>query len=162
MAQLGLVQNVVIRWRHFNCLQSWPPGCVIRIATLLWIVLLALSFSMTWCLHQPESHQLSFTNISYRQTDTRTHRSDQGHLGPIIICNKEKYFPPNRQVLHWSDKFAGISMRMKYKNKKWYWRVHEGWWLFLHLPSAQRVAALVSQSDLKPNNKSDYETSWLV
>ena len=46
MAQLGLVQNVVIRWRHLHCLQSWPPGCVTCIATLLWIVLLALSVSI--------------------------------------------------------------------------------------------------------------------
>ena len=29
-----------------HCLQSWPPGCVICIATLPWIVLLALSVSI--------------------------------------------------------------------------------------------------------------------
>ena len=40
MAQLGLVQNLVIRWCHFHCLQSWPPGNVTCIATLPWIALL--------------------------------------------------------------------------------------------------------------------------
>ena len=46
MAQLGLVQNLVIRWRHLHCLQSWPQGWVTCIATLPWIILLALSVSI--------------------------------------------------------------------------------------------------------------------
>ena len=46
MAQNALVQNLVIRWHHLHCLQSWPPGCVICIATLPWITLLALSVSI--------------------------------------------------------------------------------------------------------------------
>ena len=36
-----------------------------------------------WYLHQPESHQLSLQKVSQLVRDKRTHRSDQGHLGPI-------------------------------------------------------------------------------
>ena len=54
---------------------------------------------LTWYLHQPESHQLSFTNISQRRTDTRTHRSDQGHLGPI----KRRCTFSKGKSLHFSD-----------------------------------------------------------
>ena len=46
MAQLGLVQNLVIRWHHFQCLQSWPPGCITCIATLPWIALWPVSLSI--------------------------------------------------------------------------------------------------------------------
>ena len=82
MAQLGLVQNFVIRWRHLHCLQNWPPGCVTCIATLLWIVLLALSVSIDLV-----SSSARVTSVKSTQPpsvrDTRTQRSDQGHLGPI-------------------------------------------------------------------------------
>ena len=46
MAQLALVQNLVISWCHLHCFQSWPPDCVTCIATLPWIALLALSVSI--------------------------------------------------------------------------------------------------------------------
>ena len=46
VAQRALVQNLVIRWRHLHCFQSWPPGRVTCIATLPWIALLALSVSI--------------------------------------------------------------------------------------------------------------------
>ena len=57
MAQLGLVQNLVIRWHHLHCLQSWPPGCVTCIATLPWITLLTLSVG-----------QLSLQKVSHGRT----------------------------------------------------------------------------------------------
>ena len=38
-----------------------------------------------WYLHQPESHQLSLQNMCQSVRDNKTHRSDQGHLGPIKI-----------------------------------------------------------------------------
>ena len=34
LAQIALVQNLVIRWRHLHCLQSLPQGSVTCIATL--------------------------------------------------------------------------------------------------------------------------------
>ena len=37
---------------------------------------------LSWYLHQPESHQLSLQQGG-SVWDTRIHRSDQGHLGPI-------------------------------------------------------------------------------
>ena len=46
VAQLALVQHLVIRWRHLHCFQSWPPGHVTCIASLPWIALLALSVSI--------------------------------------------------------------------------------------------------------------------
>ena len=46
MAQLRLVQNLVIRLHHLHCLQSWLPGCIACIATLPWNALLALSVSI--------------------------------------------------------------------------------------------------------------------
>ena len=46
VAPLALVQNLVFRWRHFDCVQCWPPGCITCIATLPWIALLALSVSI--------------------------------------------------------------------------------------------------------------------
>ena len=46
VTQRGLVQNLVMRWCHLHCLQSWPLGWVTCIATLLWIALLALSVSI--------------------------------------------------------------------------------------------------------------------
>ena len=46
VAQLALVQHLVIRWRHLHCFQSWPPGWVTCIATLPGITLLALSVSI--------------------------------------------------------------------------------------------------------------------
>ena len=46
VAQLALVQHLVIRWRHLHCFQSWPLGRVTCIATLPWIALLALSVSI--------------------------------------------------------------------------------------------------------------------
>ena len=46
VAPPALVQNLVFRWRHFDCVQCWPPGCITCIATLPWIALLALSVSI--------------------------------------------------------------------------------------------------------------------
>ena len=50
MAPLALVPSLTTRWRHYKqspaWFQSWPPGCVTRIATLQWNALLALSVSI--------------------------------------------------------------------------------------------------------------------
>ena len=43
MAQLSLFANLTTRWHHLHYLQIWPPGCIICIATLPRIALLALS-----------------------------------------------------------------------------------------------------------------------
>ena len=72
VAQLWLVQNLVIRWRHLHCLQSWPPACVTCTTCIghqaamphclelrYWHYQLELSL----CLHQPESHQLSLQKV---------------------------------------------------------------------------------------------------
>ena len=59
VAQLALVQHLVIRWRHLHCFQSWPPGRVTCIATLAWIAYWHYQLVLSWYLHQPESHQLS-------------------------------------------------------------------------------------------------------
>ena len=92
MAQLGLVQIFVIRWCHFHCLQSWPPGCVTCIATLPWIALLALSVSM-----ELVSSSAKVTSVEFWKgivcTDTRTHRSDPRYMmksyhGRYMLANK--------------------------------------------------------------------------
>ena len=61
VAQLALVQNLVISWRHLHCFQSWPPDCVTCIATLPWIPYWYYQLVLSWYPHQPESHQLSLT-----------------------------------------------------------------------------------------------------
>ena len=81
MAPLALVANLPTRWRYLHCFQSWPPDCISCTATFLhWHYQLVLSLY----LHQLESHQLSLHKwLSLLLRDKRTHRSDQGHLGPI-------------------------------------------------------------------------------
>ena len=73
MAQLGLVQNLVIRWCHFDCLQSWPPGCVTCIATLPWIALLALSVSI-----ELVSSSVRVTSVKYTQGLLLSHSLTSG------------------------------------------------------------------------------------
>ena len=68
MEKLALVQNLVIRWHHLHCLQSWPPGCVICIATLPWIVLLALSVSV-----ELVSSSARVTSVKSQQGGVLTH-----------------------------------------------------------------------------------------
>ena len=80
MAQLALVQNLVISWHHLHCLQSWPPGCVTCIATLPWIALLALSVSIDLV-----SSSARVTSVKSAQGlgVTQSHRWDQEYLRPI-------------------------------------------------------------------------------
>ena len=49
-----------------------------------WLYQLVLS----WYLHQPESHQLSFNNLSQFVRDTRTHTSDPGDTWVRWISGK--------------------------------------------------------------------------
>ena len=71
---------------------------------------------LSWYLHQPESHQLSLQNLSDVCSDNRTHRSDQGYLGPIKITllgtflynqhfdiksmHVNEFFPPKPPLFH--------------------------------------------------------------
>ena len=82
MAQLGLVQNLVIRWRHLHCLQSWPPGCVTCIAALLWIVLFALSVSID--LVSSSARVTSVKSAKGGRTDRQTDIRTSGHPDPKI------------------------------------------------------------------------------
>ena len=75
MAQLALVQNLIIRWHHLHCLQSWPPGCVSCIATLPWIALLALSV----CIELVSS-SARVTSVKFHKGLSRT---DGQTSGPI-------------------------------------------------------------------------------
>ena len=96
LAPIALVPNLATRWHHLHELKNWPqdgatcisckfshqleslalPHCV---GMPYWHYHLVLS----WYLHQPESHQLSRQKICLFVIETRIHRSDQGHLGPI-------------------------------------------------------------------------------
>ena len=66
-----------------------------------WLYQLVLS----WYLHQPESHQLSFTNLVHSVSDNLTHRSDRSRdLGPIKIssgCQSDNFDP--RRSAHGSS-----------------------------------------------------------
>ena len=63
MVQLRLVQNLVIRWHHLHCLQSWPPGCITALPHCLELPYWHYQLVLSWYLHQPESHKLSLTNV---------------------------------------------------------------------------------------------------
>ena len=67
---------MVIRWRHFYCLQSWPPGSVTCVATSLpWIALLSLSVS------------IDLVSSSTRVTSVKSTQGvvlSDGHLDPKI------------------------------------------------------------------------------
>ena len=68
MAQLELVQNLVIRWHHLHCLQSWPPGCITALPDCLELPYWHYQLVLSWYLHQPESHQLSLHKVCDGQT----------------------------------------------------------------------------------------------
>ena len=85
MATIALVPILAIRWRHLAWLQIWPPGNVTCIATLPGIALLALSVSIEFVFSSARVTSVMFAQgiLSYSVRDKQTHRSDQGHLGPI-------------------------------------------------------------------------------
>ena len=73
---------------HVTCIawfQIWPPGCVTRVAKLPWNVLLALSVSIGLVSSSARvtSVKSATRSLSLWVRDTRIHRLDQGHLGPI-------------------------------------------------------------------------------
>ena len=74
------------RWRHLHQLQSWPPGCVTRVATLTWNALLALSVSIEFVYSSARVTSVKFAkppSLSLR--DSNPQIGPQGHLGPINI-----------------------------------------------------------------------------
>ena len=68
-----------ITWFRNKFGQMTPLALPHCLGLFYWLYQLVLS----WYLHQPESHQLSFKKVSQWVTENRTHRSDQGDLGPI-------------------------------------------------------------------------------
>ena len=81
MAQLALGQNLVIRWRHLHCSQSWPPGRVTCIATLP----VSIELVSARITSVKSAKPLGFTH-SVRET--RTHRSNQGYQKKWKWCLK--------------------------------------------------------------------------
>ena len=71
MALLALVPVLTTRWRYLH----WLQVC-------LWLPYWHHQLVLSCYLHQPESHQLSLNKVEL-VSDTWTHRSDQGYLGPI-------------------------------------------------------------------------------
>ena len=89
MAPFELLPNLVIRSGHLNYFQIWSPDCAICISSkfghqmaplalvtialsyCLWLTYCFYQFVLSWYLHQPESHQLSFKKVSYSLTDTK-------------------------------------------------------------------------------------------
>ena len=63
--------------------------CIICIATLPWIALLALSVGIEFVSSSARVTSVNFAQVAHSVClllrDKRTHRSDQGHLGPIKI-----------------------------------------------------------------------------
>ena len=77
MAQLA--QKLVIRWHHLHCLQSWPPGCITWIATLPWIVLLALSVNI-----ELVSSSARITSVKSQQGGVLTDGHPDPKIGPQV------------------------------------------------------------------------------
>ena len=110
MAPLAKVPNLTIRWRQLHKLKICPPdgatcissifyhqkaplALVANLATRLlvtcitwlpWIALLELSVSIDLVSSSTRVTSVkSATTLSEKVRDNRTHRSDQGYLGPI-------------------------------------------------------------------------------
>ena len=64
---------------------NWSPGFVTGIATLSWIVLLVLlvGIELVSSSTRVTSVKSATTSRTHSVRDNRTHRSDQGYLGPI-------------------------------------------------------------------------------
>ena len=75
VASFVLDTNLATRWLHLFKFQIWPPGWVTCIATLPWIVLLALSVSIEFA-----SSSARVTSVKFHQgvsvREKRTHRLD--------------------------------------------------------------------------------------
>ena len=144
MAPLELVTNLATRCHHLywfqiwpldDYLQIWPPDgttCITNkfahqtkshaLPDCLGLPYWHYQLVLTWYLHQPESHQLSFKNVSYVLTDNRTLRSDQGYLGPIktVLCGKNSHVgspPPLPQYGNFFDEMPFFFWRCP-KTKK--------------------------------------------
>ena len=112
MVPLALVANLATRWHHLHWFQSWPPGNVTCIATLPWIALLALSVSIEFVSSSARVTSVKFAQgiVTYLLRDNRIHRSDQGHLGPIIRTHVNKVCSVWPLNLDW-DTFAFLNIR---------------------------------------------------
>ena len=72
LVPLTLVTNFATRWHNLHWSKIWPPGWVAFIATMPWIVLLALSVSIG--LVSPSAR---ITSVEFAKGNhNRTHRSD--------------------------------------------------------------------------------------
>ena len=106
MAQFGLVQNLVIRWHHLHCLQSWPPGCITALPHCLELPYWHYQLVLSWYLHQPESHQLSLHKVSYSLTSGP---KDPKHTWKILKNVHGHFY--RTQVNLGSDLWVRMSLR---------------------------------------------------
>ena len=66
----NLTTRRVLKWHNLLCFQSWPPDCIICIATLPWIALLTLSVS------------IELVSSSARVTSVKSHKGVLRTSGP--------------------------------------------------------------------------------
>ena len=124
MAPLAWVAKLATRWRHLHELTYWPrtrwhhlhefkywppdgatckslpPGCVTALPDCVGMPYWHYQLVLSWYLHQPESHQLSWTKPLLLR-ETRTHRSDQGHLGPIKNMDRSIDLAVQHILIYW-------------------------------------------------------------
>ena len=90
-----LIQHLVMRWHHLHCLvQKFATRLCHCIATMRWNALWALSVSIELISSSARvtSVKSAKRTVSEWVRETRTHRSDQGHLG---LIKKESYAQTN-------------------------------------------------------------------
>ena len=83
---------------HLQMFSNWSPGFVTGIATLSWIVLLVLLVGIELVSSSTRVTSVKSATRCWREKvrDNRTHRSDQGYLGPI---KKSSFAKENEVVL---------------------------------------------------------------
>ena len=67
LVPLSLVTNFATRWHYLHWSKIWPPGWLDESHALphcLGLSYWHYQLVLAWYLHQPETHQLSFTNLS--------------------------------------------------------------------------------------------------
>ena len=78
--------NLATRWHHLHWFQIGHQVASHTLPHCLGLPYWHYQLVLSLYLHQFESHQLSLQKwLTQWVWDTRTHRSDQGHLGPIKI-----------------------------------------------------------------------------
>ena len=101
VAQLALVQNLVISWHHLHCFQSWPP-VILALLHCLQLPFWHYQLVLSWYPHQPESHQLSLHKgllLTYSLTHWHPDPKigPQVYLGPIKMLKWGEFFPYKTQ-----------------------------------------------------------------